>query len=106
MKHIKEQRHFLQLFLIASRDQRTQLLNTVSREQLKALTEIAHNVLRYVITLTPTQRSKLKRRQRTIRLLGDPTIGYTLKKKAIVRKGSDILTLLKIVQAHLWQKQQ
>ncbi len=106
MKNVKEQRHFLRLFVIASRDQRTQLLKTVSRKQLKALTEIAHNVLRYVVTLTPTQRSKLKRRQRTIRLLGDPTIGYKVKKKAIVGKVSDILTLLKIVQQHLWQKEQ
>ncbi len=101
MKNVIEQRHFLNLFISTSRDQRTQLLNTISRKQLKALTEIAHNVLRSVITLTHAQRTKLKRRQGTIRVLGDPSIGYKSKKNALKGKSSDILTLLKIVQQYL-----
>ena len=75
-----EQREYLRLFLTCSREQRNFLITSASRDQLKALEEIAHNVLRSIILLTEEQKLTLRRRVSVIRLLGDPTISYRGRK--------------------------
>ena len=101
MKRILEQREYLRLFLTCSREQRNFLITSASRDQLKALEEIAHNVLRSIILLTEEQKLTLRRRVSVIRLLGDPTISYSEKKRRLIGKSADILALLKSVEDYL-----
>lgn len=46
------------------------MLITINKPQLKALSEIAHNVLKGIVTLTPLEKVKLKRYKKILTLLG------------------------------------
>ena len=55
---IRRQRHFIGLLSKSSPQQRKQLLKTISREQLKALSEIAHNVIKAILILSIREKEK------------------------------------------------
>lgn len=51
---LEDQVHFLQLLRTTKKEQRKALLNTIDKSQLKVLNEIAHNVIKGTIDLSPS----------------------------------------------------
>jgi hypothetical protein len=95
---IKNQGLFLRLLLeTKSKIQRKALLDTIDKQQLQALVEIAHNLLQGVIHVTAHNKKKLVAHKKFIRLLGDPKIGLTVKKEALCHKGPAVVLLLRSV---------
>ena len=90
---MKQQRYFLQLFAQTNFTQRKALLDTVTQSQIKALSEIAHNFVRGILTFTPAEQTQLKRHRRFIHLLGDKHLGYK-HKRTLVRNKPRILYLI------------
>ena len=100
MRLLKEHRHFLKLFGQTDSAQRKALLRTITAGQIKALSEIAHNIIKFRIVLTPSEKV-LRRSRRQLYILGDRTLGYQRKVEALGGKQKFIRTLLKITLAHL-----
>lgn len=98
---VRQQRHFLCLLKSTTAAQRKALLSTITRQQLKALSQIAYNILRFKIRLTPLEKARLKRQRRVIHLLGNRAIGFEQKREAIRRKPRVIYTFVKIALAYL-----
>ena len=98
---IKQQRHFLYLVANTTADQRKALLKTITRQQLRALSQIAYNIIRFKGRMTVTEKATLKRQRRFIYLLGDRNTGFVNKKEAIQHKQRIIHTLVKIASAYL-----
>ena len=99
MRLLKEHRHFLKLFGQTDSAQRKALLRTITPGQIKALSEIAHNIIKFRIVLT--EKVLLRRSRRQLYILGDRTLGYQRKVEALGGKQKFIRTLLKITLAHL-----
>jgi hypothetical protein len=51
-------------------EQRQALLRTIVKSQLKALSEIAHNVINGSVILSPSDKNKLKKCKRVLSVLG------------------------------------
>jgi hypothetical protein len=98
---IRQQRHFLQLFVQTSSTQQKALLDTVTQSQLRVLSEIAHNIIRGKVTLTPTEQVQLKRDRRFIHLLGNKKLGYKHKQKLVRTKQRTLHLLIKIAVTYL-----
>ena len=98
---IKQQRHFLYLIKDTIAAQRKALLSTITRQQLKALSQIAYNILRFKIRLSPLEKAQLKRQRRVIHLLGNRAIGFKQKREIIKHKPRVIYTLVKIAFTYL-----
>ena len=98
---IRQQRYFLQLFVQTSSTQRKALLDTVTQSQLRVLSEIAHNISRGKVTLTPSEQSQLKRNRRLIHLLGDKKLGNKHKQKLVRNKQRTLHLLIKIAVTYL-----
>jgi len=98
---IRQQRHFLQLFVQTSQTQRRALLDTVTQPQLRVLSEIAHNIARGKVTLSASEQTQLKRNRRFVHLLGDKHLGYKHKQKLVRSKQKTIYLLIKIAVTFL-----
>ena len=69
---IKQERHFLLLFVQTTSAQRKALLRTITRHQLRELSQIAHNVIKVRrIQLTTAERATLKRERQLLHIMGD-----------------------------------
>ena len=71
------------------------ILQTVSKVQLNCLTEIAYNLLKGNISISPSHKKVLKRHAKHLRALGKPK--GTLKSKKAALIPSLITALLRIV---------
>ena len=91
-----QERHFLLLFVQTTPAQRRALLQTITRHQLRGISQIAHNIVRFKIQLTPDQKKTLKRERRLLHMLGDRALSYQHKKKAVLDRQRFVYTLLKI----------
>ena len=101
-KVVRRNAPFLRLLVAtASKSQRKGLLDTITNDQLKALTEVIFNLLRGVIAITPSYRNQLRKQKKLIRLLGDKSVSPKRKRVALCRKGSVIAVLLKSVEPAL-----
>ena len=85
-----EQRPFLELYLKASLLQRRALLQTVSVSQLRALSEIVHNVLVGNVSLTPAESEKLKKKRDLLYAVGDMRVKQR-RKKIVFQTGAYII---------------
>ena len=101
MQLIIQERHFLLLFVQTTPSQRKALLQTITRQQLRALSQIAHNIVKSMIQLTATEKKTLKRERRLLHILGDRTLGYWQKTKTICDKQRFVYSFLKIAIPHL-----
>ena len=101
VEQIRQQRHFLRLILQTTSAQRKALLQTITKQQLRVLSQIAYNILKFKIRLTPLEKSRLKRQRRLVYLLADRKAGYSQKKEAILDKQRLIYTLVKIASVYL-----
>ena len=95
------ERHFLLLLVQTTSAQRRALLQTITRQQLRAISQIAHNIVKFKIQLTTVEKKTLKRERRLLHLLGDRTLGYHHKRKAILDKQRFVYILLKIAVPYL-----
>ena len=101
VEQIRQQRHFLRLILQTTSAQRKALLQTITKQQLRVLSQIAYNILKFKIRLTPLEKSRLKRQRRLVYLLANRKVGYQQKKAAIRDKQRLIYTLVKIASVYL-----
>ena len=57
------------------------LLQTITKRQLRALSQIAHNCITFRIKLIPTEKPLLKRERRLLYIFGNITFGHKGKKE-------------------------
>ena len=76
---IIQDRHFLVLFVRTTSAQRKMLLQTITRHQLRALSQIAHNIVKSQMQLTSAEKATLKRERRLVHLLRERVLGYQHK---------------------------
>ena len=91
---IEDQIHFLELLRTAKKEQRKALLKTVDKLQLKALSEIAHNVIKGTIVLTPSDRTKLRRFKKIIDILGRKSSTRKERLRVLQRGATAIVQLV------------
>ena len=92
---------FLDKITLTNTAQRKALLGTITRGQIKAFSQIAHNIIKFWITLTPSEKVLLNRYRRLLYILGDMTLGYVKKIKALHGKQKFVYSLLKIALTRL-----
>lgn len=85
----------------SSTAQRRALLDTITNEQLKSLTEVTHNLLQGNIPMTETQKRNLRKHKIFLRILGNPKATFSQKREALCQKGVVVVTLLKIAAPQL-----
>ena len=98
---IRQQRHFLHLFVQTSSTQRKALLTTATPSQLRVLCEIAHNVARGKVSIPSVDQKKLQRDRRFIHLLGDKHLGYKHKQTLVRGKQRTLYLLINIAVTYL-----
>lgn len=91
---IRQQRHFLQLFVQTTPAQRKALLQTITRDQVKSLSQIAHNIIVGTVPLTPSDKDQLKHNRRLVHLLGDKKLGYKHKQRLVRNKQGLVFVLV------------
>lgn len=99
---LEDQVHFLQLLRTTKKDQRKALLKTIDKSQLKALSEIAHNVIKGTIDLSTSDKVKLKRYKKILSILGRKSSTRRERLKALQRGTSAVVHLLDVVES--WRK--
>ena len=101
-KLLKKHASFFQLLsTTTSKLQKKVLLDTITQDQLKALTEITINLLKGNIPVTPIYKSKLKRYKKLYFLIANSSVSAKTKKRALCRQGQAISLLLKSVETVL-----
>ena len=80
---LSDQRAFLELYMKAGLKQRKVLLQTLSDAQLRALSEIVHNVLKGNVPLSSDQERTLRKYRPVLYVLGDNRLKPAQKKKSI-----------------------
>ena len=99
---MKRQIWYLQLLMhTGSKEQRRVLLDTVTNDQLRALTEVTHNILQGNIPLTASHKRKLRTEKSFLQILGDIKAPSVKKREALCRKGDIIVYLLKAAAPRL-----
>jgi Zn-dependent oligopeptidase len=66
---LEQQDHFLELLRTTRKLQRQALLRTIDQSQLKALSEIIHNVIKGSIILSPSDKNRLKKYKKVLSTL-------------------------------------
>jgi hypothetical protein len=96
-KLLKGNAYFLHLMSdkSTSKIQVKALLQTISKDQLNALTEIAFNILKGNIPLTENQKKKLRQHRPSLRILGVKK--NSANRRKAVLKPFLVVTVLKIV---------
>lgn len=99
---MKKQIWYLHLLMTtASSVQRKALLDTITNEQLKALTEVTHNLLQGNIPITEAQKRNLRKHKTFLRILGNIKVSHTEKRQALCRKGAVVASVLKAAAPQL-----
>ena len=93
---LKRHWSFLRLLLeTESSKQRKALLHTITPGQVKALSEIAHNLVQGTLTIPSQTLKPLRKHRSLVELLGDKKTSYLKKKEAIKRRLSGVISLVK-----------
>lgn len=98
---VQRQSHFLKLINQTSPAQRKAILQTVTRDQVKVLSQIAYNVLRSTIKLTSSQAVRFKKQRRFVYVLANKKVGYGQKCAEIQRHTNIVYTLVKLATDYL-----
>jgi len=96
-QRIRRNINFLQLLLSTHRAQKKALLNTINSEQLKAIGEIALNILHGIIPLTSPQKKVLSRYRDAIRSIAHKQHSLKREKTTLVKHIKALEVLLKSV---------
>lgn len=98
---MKRQIWYLHLLMTSTSSQKKALLDTITNEQLKALTEVTHNLLQGRIPITESQKRNLRKHKTFLRILGNSKIPYSKKREALCQKGAVITSVLKVAAPQL-----
>ena len=79
---------YLQLLTCCSDHQRQFLLTSITPQQVHALCEVCHNLLKGSISLSEMKKKKLENHVALIRDLSDPSIPFKTKKQILSQQGS------------------
>lgn len=85
---------FLTVLTKCNKKQRTALLEHCDKELILTLSEVAINVLKGIVHLTPAQKSKLRRFKKQLRTLADRQVSLKHKKRHLVQSGGSLLLSL------------
>ena len=100
---LEQQDHFLELLGTTRKLQRQALLRTIDKSQLKALSEIIHNVIKGSIILSPSDKNRLKK-YKVLSVLGRMSTNRRDKLQALQSKTTTIVHLLNVVSSRPWRK--
>lgn len=98
---IRQQRHFLNLFIHTTPLQRKALLQTLTNPQMKAFSEIAHNIVKGIVPLSPKDQLQFKRERRLLHLLGSKALGIVHKKNLVKSKQRILHHLVTVAVTYL-----
>lgn len=98
---MKNRREFLQLYLTTSDSQRKALLNSISKEHLKVLSEIVHNIVKGTVILNVEQKQNLRKYKTLLLVLGERKTTALRKKKALLRGRIAVLFVLRAIEKTL-----
>ena len=95
MSHrLRQNIDFLSVLAKCNKKQRTALLEHCDKELILTLSEIAVNVLKGVVKLTPSQKAKLNRFKKHLRTLAERQVAIKHKRDFLVQKGGSLLLSL------------
>jgi len=92
---VEDNRHFLCLISSTTISQRKALLNSITQSQLKAVSEIVHNVIRGTVPLTYLEKSELKKYKKTLLILGRKKSTKREKLRVLQRTPNVLVIVLK-----------
>ena len=85
---------FLNVLAKCNKKQRQAILEHCDKDWILALSEIAINVLKGIVKLTPAQKAKLNRFKKHLRKLAERQVPIKHKKHFLVQKGGSLLLSL------------
>ena len=85
---------FLNVLAKCNKKQRQAILEHCDKDLILALSEIAINVLKGIVKLTPAQKAKLNRFKKHLRKLAERQVPIKHKKRFLVEKGGSLLLSL------------
>ena len=101
-KLVKKHTSYLRLFSdTTSKLQRQALLDTITDDQLRALSEVTINLLQGILPITAAQKEKLGKYKKLLRLIGDPSVSLKKKKISLRRQAKAVALLLTSVEPAL-----
>lgn len=95
---LENQVHFLELLRTAKKDQRKSLLKTINKLQLKALSEIAHNVIKGTIVLSSDDKIKLRGYKKILTTLGRKSSTQRDRLSSLQRGSTAVVHLLNVAK--------
>lgn len=99
---LKSQREYFELFTSkTSGQQRQALLDTITRDQLRALVQIVVNFLHQTLPLPPTVLAHLKRHKRILRRIADTSLALKEKRKLLRTREKIVTDFLRAVEPSL-----
>jgi Zn-dependent oligopeptidase len=101
---LEQQDHFFKLLRTTCKLQRQTLLRTIDKSQLKALSEIAHNVIKGSVILSSSDKNRLKKYKKVLSVLGRKSTKRRDKLKVLQSKTTAIVHLLNVVSSRPWRK--
>ena len=81
-RFLEQQDHFLELLRTTRKLQRQALLRNIDKSQLKALSAIAHNVIKGSVIMSPSDKNRLKKYKKVLSVLGRKSMKRRDKLKA------------------------
>jgi hypothetical protein len=99
---VEDKRHFLCLISSTTISQRKALLNSITKPQLKAVSEIVHNVIRETVPLTYLEKSELNK-YKTLLILGRMKSTKREKLRGLQRTPSVLVIVLNKAISLLWK---
>ena len=101
---VEDNRHFLCLISSTTISQRKALLNSITKPQLKAVSEIVHNVIRGTVPLTYLEKSELNKYKKTLLIHGRKKSTKREKLRVLQRTPSVLVIVLNKAISLLWKK--
>ena len=99
---VKNQSAYFRVFTsTTSNKQRQALLDTITRDQLRAFTQIVVNFLQRTFTVPASSLTSLKSHRRFLRHIGDTTLTFRAKRNLLRRKAVAVTEFLKAVEPAL-----
>ena len=85
---------YLSVLAKCNKKQRKALLEYCDKDLILTICELAVNVLKGVVKLTPAQKTRMHRFRKQLRTLADKSVPFKHKKQFIVQRGGSLLLSL------------
>ena len=101
---VQNNRHFLSLISSTTISQCKALLNSITKPQLKAVSEIVHNVIRGTVPLTYLEKSELNKYKKTLLIFGRKNSTKRQKLRVLQRTPNVLVIILSKAISLLWKQ--